>query len=120
MTGKDALMEQVTANLSAVDALPEFSGNRLWLTFYLSAEPVRLEQLANALAAAGWRNTGDWEGAFLYPKIEVERTAAAILEIARWLQKLCEEHGVDLLNIDADTSPDVRVSRFVMLLQSDA
>lgn len=120
MTGKGSLREQVIANLATVEALAHFAGNRLWLTFDLSGQPEHLKQIADALDAQGWQNTGDWEGAFLYPKVQVERTAGAIVEVAQSVQALCEAHAVDIINIDADTSPDVKRSQFVTLYWSDS
>tara|TARA_R110002124_G_scaffold244268_1_gene409360 strand:- start:461 stop:823 length:363 start_codon:yes stop_codon:yes gene_type:complete len=118
MTQKTALHDQIGANLAALDAVPGFSAERLWLTVYLSGHPDELRLVAEALSAEGWRNTGDWESAFLYPKVEVERTAPSIVAVARRVQTLCELHAVDLLNIDADTSCDVQTSRFVTLYLS--
>ena len=120
MTTNGSLHEQVRANLAVVNALPHFTGNRLWLTFYLCGQPERLKQVAGTLDTKGWQNTGDWEGAFLYPKVQVERTTAAIVDVAQWVQTLCEMHAVDILNIDADTSPDVWQSQFVTLFRSDS
>ncbi len=118
MTGKGSLHEQVSANLPALEANPQFTGARVWLTFYLCGKPFKLRPVAEALAEKGWRNTGDWEGAFLYPKLQVERTASAIVEVARLVQTLCEAHAVDILAIDADTSPDVRRSEFMTLFEA--
>jgi hypothetical protein len=120
MTGKGSLDEQVSTNLATVEALPHFAGKRLWLTFYLCGQPERLKQVAEALDTQGWQNTGDWESAFLYPKVQVERTAEAIVDVARSVQALCEGHAVDIINIDADTAPDVRRSQFVTLYWSDS
>ena len=119
MTEDGSLHQQVSTNLATVEALAHFTGKRLWLTFYLSGQPERLKQVAKALDATGWQNTGDWEGAFLYPKIQVERTAEAIVEVARSVRALCHRHTVEVLNIDADTSPDVSQSQFVTLYRSD-
>lgn len=64
MTGKGPLHEQVSANFLKMEAMPHFAARRLWLTFYLCGSPERLKLVAEALAAKGWQNTGDWEGAF--------------------------------------------------------
>ena len=112
------LDEQVKANLAKVEARPQFTGERLWLTFYLCGPPENLQTVSHALADDGWLNTDGWEGAFLYPKLEVERTAAAILAVAEAVQSLCRAHGIEVLNIDADTSPDVQRSEFVTLYRS--
>lgn len=118
MAEKTALHDQVSAKLAVVDAVPGFAGERIWLTFYLCGHPEKLRSVAEALAAQGWQNTGDWDSAFLYPKVEVERTVPSIVAVARRVQTLCEANAVDLLNIDADTSCDVRTSRFVTLYLS--
>ena len=112
MASKGSFHEQVSANLLKMEAMPDFAAERLWLTFYLCGPPERLNLVADALAADGWQNIAGWEGAFLYPKVQVERTASAIVEVARSVQALCDRHAVDVLRIDADTSPDVRRSQF--------
>lgn len=109
------LAEQVRANLAKAEARPEFTGDRLWLTFYLSGPAQNLEKLSQALADEGCLNIEDWEGGFLYPKWEVERTAAAIIAVAEKALGLCDAHNVEVLGIDADTSPEVQTSRFVTL-----
>ena len=48
-----------------------------------------------------------WEGAFLYPKVQVEKSVQAVVEAAKTGQALCERHGVEMLTIDADTSAEV-------------
>jgi hypothetical protein len=111
--------EQVRANLAKLDAVPAFVGDRLWLTFYLSGPPANLWLISEALASNGWHNTDGWEGAFLYPKVEVNRTATAIVDLAESTKALCDPHQVEILNIDADTSPDVQRSQFVTLYRSD-
>jgi hypothetical protein len=120
ITESGSLHEQVSTNLANVEALAHFAGKRLWLTFYLTGPPERLKQVAETLDAEGWQNTGDWEGAFLYPKVQVDRTAEAIVDVARSVQALCQRHAVEVLNIDADTSPDVSRSQFMTLYRSDS
>jgi len=119
MTEKGSFQKQVSGNLLKMEAMPQFAVERLWLTFYLCGPPERLKLVAERLAADGWQNTGDWEGAFLYPKVQVERTVSAIVSVALSVQALCDSFTVDLLHIDADTSPDVRRSQFVTLYVSD-
>jgi hypothetical protein len=112
------LDEQVRANLAKVDATPQFTGNRMWLTFYLCGPPENLQSVSQALADEGWINTDGWEGAFLYPKWEVERTTTAIVAVAEMVRGLCDAHGIEILNIDADTAPEVQNSKFVALYRS--
>jgi hypothetical protein len=107
--------EQVRANLPEVQNSAEFSDDQLWLTFYLSGSPERLQEVSEALDSGGWVNVDGWEVAFLYPKVQVEKSVEAILNVAEAAQELCARHGVEILIMDADTSPDVERSRFVTL-----
>lgn len=95
-----------------------FCNRLLWLTFYLTGEPVRLWQLADELSAKGWRNTEGWESAFLYPKVEIVKELAPIVATAEAVYHLCMSHSVEIINIDADTSPDVQQSKFFTLYDS--
>ena len=112
------MVEQVISNLAKVDVTPQFTGKRLWLTFYLCGPPENLQTVSQALADDHWLNTDGWIGAFLYPKLEVERTASAIVAVAEAVRALCNHHSIEILNIDADTSPDVQHSTFVTLYRS--
>jgi hypothetical protein len=47
--------------------------------------------------------------------MEVHRSAAAIIEMAGFVMALCARRGIEVINIDADTSPDVTASKFVTL-----
>jgi hypothetical protein len=40
--------------------------------------------------------------------------------LTREVEKLCKAHEAEILNIDADTSPDVQQSKFVTLFRSSA
>lgn len=101
------LPEQILANFADVERSPHFPGDELWLTFYLWGEPANLERLAIALQHEGWVNTGGSEGAFLYPKVAVRKTAADIIKKAESTKKLCDAHQVGIILIDADVSPEV-------------
>lgn len=110
--------EQVRTNFSKVQSSAEFSSDQLWLTFYLTGPPENLRQVAEALNVRGWANLDGWEGAFLYPKVQVEKSVEGVVRVAEPTQELCARHGIEILNIDADTSPDVGRSHFVMLYRS--
>jgi hypothetical protein len=118
MDRTEPLDEQIRRNLAKVDAMPEFIVKRLWLTFYLCGHPDRLQTISEALANDGWISIDGWEGAFLYPKLEVDRTANAIVSVAGAVRALCDAHDIEILNIDADTSADVQHSKFVTLYLS--
>jgi hypothetical protein len=112
--------EQVQRNLPKVEARREFDGDRLWLTFYLSGQPDNLRKLSEALDARGWTNVQGGEGGFLYPKVHVEKTVTAIVEAAKATEQLCAPLGVEIIHIDADTSPDLTNSHFEILYRSRA
>lgn len=110
--------QQIAANLQRIDGDVPFSSGILWLTFYLTGEPPQLRDLADDLSARGWRNTDGWEGGFLYPKTEVETLLTAVVAVANSVVTMCAEKGIDLINIDADTLPDVQQSKFVTLYRA--
>ena len=112
------IKEQITVNMKTVEADPFFRDGSLWLTLYLTGEPSRLGQIADELSGKGWCNTEGWEYAFLYPKIEIVKELAPIVAIAEAMYGLCVSHGVEITNIDADTSPDVQQSKSFTLYYS--
>ncbi len=118
MAQRNTFAEQIEASLSKLGARPQFKGDRLWLTFYLMGAPDRLQQVSESLKACGWVNVDGWEGGFLYPKVQVEKSVEAVVGAAKATQKLCAPHGIEILDIDADTSPDVNRSQFVTLYRN--
>lgn len=118
MAQPNIFAEQVEANLPKLHGRPDFAGDGLWLTFYLVGAPEKLHQVSDTLKARGWINVDGWEGAFLYPKVQVEKSVEAVVGIAEATQELCVSHGIEILNIDADTSADVERSQFVTLYRN--
>ncbi|MCW2410876.1 MULTISPECIES: hypothetical protein [unclassified Sphingobium] len=114
-----SLSQQIRTYFADVEAMPEFADKRLWLTFYLSGPLLNLESVSHFLAREGWANTDGWDFGFLYPKLEVEKTVPAIVAVAVKMHDLCRPYGIDIINIDADTSPDVTTSKFVTLYDAD-
>jgi hypothetical protein len=103
MTGKGSLDEQVAANLPEVKVTAPFAANRLWLTFYLCGPPDRLRSAAEALAAEGWQNTGDWEGRSSTPRSELSRMSRPSWTLRGRCKRSANMHTVDVPHIDADT-----------------
>ena len=118
MAQPNPFAEQVEANLPKLGLQSEFNLDRLWLTFYLMGPPGDLQQVSESLKASGWVNEDDWEGGFFYPKVQVEKSVEAVVRAATAAQELCIPHGIEILNIDADTSPDVERSHFVTLYRT--
>jgi len=79
---------------------------------------MQLRELAEELAIDGWRDTKGWDGAFLYPKVKVGRTVSKVVEVAEFLVAISSQRDVTIVNIDADTSADVRQSNFVTLYRA--
>ncbi len=113
-----ALRRQVDGNLPKVWASVPFTGDRMWLTFYLCGLPEPLARLGETLAAAGWQNTGDAEGGWIYPVIEVDQTVDAVVEAALRVQNLCARHTL-IVGIDADTVPMSSASKTVPLYAAE-
>jgi hypothetical protein len=106
VSGASPIEQQIRANLARLDALPTPADERaLWLTFYLWGPPNDLRCVGEALEALGWTNLQGWEGGFLYPKVKAGRRIDSILQHAEQAQRLCADHGSEILNIDADTRP---------------
>lgn len=76
--------------------------------------------VAATLAERGWINADGWENGFIYPKKHVRKVAAEILRLTCEVEKLCKANEAEILNIDADTGPDVQQSKFVTLFRSPA
>ena len=116
MERSDALAQQMRGNFGDVEASPEFSGDRMWLTVYLTGDPTELARLVPELAALGWANLTDWEGGFVYPKLEVAKSADEAVEAITAFSRIIEAHRAEILHVDADTSSDVFASHFVRML----
>ena len=112
-----ALEQQIKERAEHLGGSPDFSDD-LWLTFYVSGQPERLAALADKLAEAGWVNVGGSDSGFIYPKKAVRNNSQAMVQLAFLTEELCLHHGVEILTVDADTSPDVEQSKFVTLFQA--
>lgn len=110
--------QQIAENLHKLEGDVHFCSSTLWLTFYLTGEPTRLWNLADGMAAQGWQNTDGWEVGFLYPKFKVEKSLTAVYAVAHSIVMTCAEKEIDLISIDADTSPDVQQSMFITLYRA--
>lgn len=64
-------------------------------------------------------NLGGAEGGFLYPKLQVTNDAAAVAELVDEVRQLATTLGVEVLSVDADTSPDVERTHFRELIRFD-
>jgi hypothetical protein len=111
---QNALIRQINANMPKVWASPHFTGDRMWLTFYLCGLEEALLRMGETLVAAGWQNTGDAYGGWIYPFVEVDQTVDAVMETAMWVQGHCSRKMfIDL--IDADTIPMSNKSTLITL-----
>lgn len=117
MNDPQNLEQQIRERAEHLGASPDF-GDDLWLTFYLSGREESLAELAGKLAEAGWVNVGGSDSGFIYPKKPVRNHAPEIVQLTLLTEELCLRHGIQILTIDADTSPDVECSKFVTLFQA--
>lgn len=90
-----------------------------WLTFYLTATPVRLDALGLELAKLNAVNLEGSESAFLYPKLPIQNSTSAICAAIGKVKDMAAHHGVDVIAVDADTSSDVTASKFAELVRYD-
>jgi len=103
----------------AIAAMPAFGIPEWWLTFYLTAEPARLDRIGDRLSAKGAVNLGGAEIGFLYPKLQVINDAATVAALVTEVRQLATTLGVEVLAVDVDTSPDVKHSHFKELIRFD-
>jgi hypothetical protein len=108
-------MDEFRDKVTAIRAMPEFSGSDWWLTFYLTAAQERLERVALHLRSLGAVNLDGAEGGFLYSKLPVQGEPNAVALIVSQVRALADADGVETLSVDVDTSPDVMRSNFVEL-----
>ena len=111
------LEQQIRDSATRLGTSPDFRED-LWLTLYLAGQPDDLAELAGQLSADGWINVGGSESAFIYPKKLARNDGEEIVELALRTSELCRRYAVELLTIDADTSPEVDRSKFVTLFQA--
>ena len=111
------LEQQIRDGATRLSTLPDFRED-LWLTLYLAGQPEDLAELAGQLSADGWINVDGSDSGFIYPKKLARNHGEDIVELALRTSELCGHHAVELLTIDADTSPEVDRSKFVTLFQA--
>ena len=113
-----AIAQQIRGNFGEVETAPEFSGERVWLTVYLSGRPEQLARLVDDLEELGWTNLTDWDGGFIYPKLETQKSADAALDAMTNFCRVTQRYGARVELVDADTGSDVVTSRFITLYES--
>jgi hypothetical protein len=119
MATRAAIREQIDANWRFVATALPLEQDRLWLTFYISGDPSKLQRLAERMMQLGWSNLTGAEGGFLYPKIETRSEASIVKTTAFVALDLTEQHGVEIVIIDADNGRDVTRSEFVTLYREE-
>lgn len=107
----------VTHRAGEILMRPEFGAPRLWLTFYLTAAPAKLDEIAGSLSSLGAVNLEGSDGGFLYPKIPIEREPSVMAARVGQVLKIAASCGVYVLSVDVDTCPDVRFSLFSELVR---
>ena len=113
-----SIVEQIRAKFDTIKADSRFAAAEWWLTFYLCGDRVRLEEIARTLLQLGGKNLGGPEYGFFYPKVPVRSELTAMIAVVERVIECCEEVGVEIDHIDADTSSDVEHSSFRCLYKS--
>jgi hypothetical protein len=113
-----SVIDQISAEFPAIKCKAEFDRPKWWLTFYLTAVAEKLQRAVEGLRGCGACNLDDWESGFLYAKVPVASELPAVIDAALAVVEICDAEGVKLINIDVDTSPDVRASRFATIYDS--
>ena len=101
----------------AIAGLAGFRLPRWWLTFYLTAAPSDLDQLAVELASFDAVNLDGGGGGFLYPKVPVANEPGAVADLVCNIRALALRRDVEVLSVDVDTSPEVERSAFKELIR---
>ena len=88
-----------------------------WLTLYLFGEPAHYEKARPALQGDGWENlcSNDDFAGFSYPKKKVRNDVGQVRDVLRSVTTICQERGMGISLIDADTAFDPRESTFTTL-----
>ena len=108
---------EIERGLAIAHKLPEFATSDLWLTYYLTAAPAALRELAGSLAVRQCVNLRDEDGGFLYPKQPCGRDGGTICAQIEEILSLCEKSAVEMINVDLDASPNVERSAFHTLIE---
>ncbi len=119
MTLDTAARLEIERELANAKKLPEFSGEKFYLTYYLSGRPEALSELVEPLTAASCTNLTDSEGGFMYPKQPSAFDADEIILLIEDVRSICEAHAVDVLHVDLDTSVDPERTAFQTLIEFD-
>lgn len=88
-----------------------------WLTLYLSGKPACYEWAKPALEAKGWKNlcSNDDFAGFSYPKKEVRNDVEQVREALQSVIEICDNMGMRIDLIDADTDFDPQKTTFKVL-----
>ena len=90
---------------------------RFWLSLYLFGTPASYEVAKPALEADSWKNlcSNDHFAGFSYPKKEVCNDVGQVREVLQSAILICNNTGMGISLIDADTDFDPRKSKFKVL-----
>jgi len=102
----------IEARLLTIRSMAGFDRTVWWLTFYLTADPASLNMMAQRLADYDAENLDDADGGFLYPKIPVPNDPQRIMTMISEIEQISVSCSVTIIQVDADTSADVTLSRF--------
>ncbi|WCP13080.1 hypothetical protein sphantq_01497 [Sphingobium sp. AntQ-1] len=109
----------IEQRIAIIRSEPGFDIPSIWLTFYLTAAPERLDSLADELGKLQGVNLGDGEGGFLYPKLPVLNSSTDIKALIERVADLAVVQRVEVIAVDADTTADPSTSQFAQIILYD-
>ncbi|QMW21514.1 hypothetical protein [Sandaracinobacteroides saxicola] len=110
----DNLISQISESFLKIESSPHFSGDTIWLTFYLAGLPEQLKHVAAMLIAEGWVNADGWDSGWIYPKIKVKKSVDLITSFSQVISSRWP-NDIIVYGIDADTLSDMHNSKFITL-----
>ena len=117
MTLDSAQRSKIEQELAVALGKPDFSSEKLWLTYYLNGAPDALSKLADTLGDQGYANLDGWESGFLYPKQPCAPNSEDIARQIEELRSVCELKSIEILHVDLDASSEVGRSAFQTLIE---
>jgi hypothetical protein len=107
----------IESRVTELRSMSDFDLPLWWLTFYLTAPSSNLAALAREVKLLGAVNLTGSDFGFLYPKIKVSSDPQSVVALISQVEQLAAGCSVEIIQVDADTSADVRASKFEEIIR---